>query len=215
LRFWGPFGHSDASYVMKKPVQKHPTDKQLIREAAKGDHKAFATLVHRYEDLVFRFSFKVCRDKEEAREALQDTFVNVYRNLASFKGQSKFSTWVYSIVTNNCLMKRRKRKLDTLLESLDSPPFEGEASAREHPAPWDETPVEVLMKKEFQAQLDRAILKLPVDYRLVFVLRDLEGKSTEETAQILKLSTEAAKSRLRRARAFLRQQLSPYMERVD
>ncbi|MDH3252603.1 MAG: sigma-70 family RNA polymerase sigma factor, partial [Ignavibacteria bacterium] len=76
---------------------------------------------------------------------------------------------------------------------------------------WDETPVEELLTQELRGQLDAAILKLPIDYRIVFVLRDIEGKSAEETAQILRISVEATKSRLRRARAFLRERLSPYM----
>ena len=187
------------------------TDEELIRAASKGDKSSFSALVRRYEDTVFKFSFKVCRDKEKAEEALQDTFINVYRKLGSFDGKSKFSTWLYSIVTNNCLMKRRRRKLDTLMESMDEPPTNGDGSFIDHVARWDETPSDLLLKKEFQHLLNGAILKLPVDYRVVFVLRDLEGKSTEETAEILKISGEAAKSRLRRARAFLRTQLSLYM----
>lgn len=187
------------------------SDAKLIKAAAKGDRSAFTALVKRYEDTVYSFSYKVCRDKEKAEEALQDTFVNVYRKLGSFDGKSKFSTWLYSIVTNNCLMKHRKRKLDGLFESLDEPPVNNDGTFSERIAQWDETPADVLLKKEFQAHLDKAVLKLPLEYRLVFVLRDLEGKSGEETAKILRISEEAAKSRLRRARAFLRIELTPYM----
>lgn len=187
------------------------TDEQLIHAITQGDKAAFTSLVKRYEDTVYRFSYKMCRDKEKAEETLQDTFINVYRKLDSFDQRSKFSTWLYSIVTNNCLMKRRRRKMEDLLESLDDPPTNDDGSFLEHIARWEETPADVLMNKEYQTLLDKAILKLPVDYRIVFVLRDLEGKSTEETAEILKISIEATKSRLRRARAFLRTQLSPYM----
>ena len=187
------------------------TDDELIHAIRLGDKAAFTSLVRRYEDTVYKFSYKVCRDSGKAEEALQDTFINVYRKLDSFDGKSKFSTWLYSIVTNNCLMKQRKRKLDDLLESLDDPRTNEDGSFLEQVAPWDETPADVLMKKEFQTILDNAIMKLPVNYRLVFVLRDLEGKSTEETAEILKISEEATKSRLRRARAFLRTELGPYM----
>lgn len=187
------------------------TDERLIRAAVHGDKAAFSTLVKRYEETVYRFSYKVCRDKEKAEEALQDTFVNVYRKLDSFDGKSKFSTWLYSIVTNNCLMKRRRRKVDELLESLDDPPVGADGRFTEHVPRWDETPADILIKKEFQSRLDDAVLKLPVDYRVVFVLRDLEGKSGEETSAILGISLEAVKSRLRRARAFLRSELAPYM----
>ncbi len=187
------------------------TDEKLIQAAVNGDKSAFSALVKRYEDTVYRFSYKVCRDREKAEEALQDTFINVYRKLDSFDGKSKFSTWLYSIVTNNCLMKRRRRKLDDILESLDDPLMNDDGSFAEHIARWDETPADVLIKKEFQTYLDKALLTLPVEYRVVFVLRDLEGKSGDETARILGISEEAAKSRLRRARAFLRTQLAPYM----
>jgi RNA polymerase sigma-70 factor (ECF subfamily) len=187
------------------------TDEALISAAAKGDKRAFSALVKRYEDTVFRFSYKVCRDRAKAEEALQDTFVNVYRKLDSYDGKSKFSTWLYSIVTNNCLMKHRRRKLDALLESLDEPPTNDDGTFVEHVARWDETPADLLIKKELHARLDKAVLKLPVEYRIVFVLRDLEGKSGEETARILGISEEAMKSRLRRARAFLRAELTPYM----
>jgi RNA polymerase sigma-70 factor (ECF subfamily) len=189
------------------------TDQQLIGAARKGDRQAFTALVNRYEQTVYRFAFKMCRDPEKARETLQDTFINVYRKLRSFDGKSKFSTWLYAIVTNNCLMKQRRRKIQELedpLEIYDDPPDQDGARGRAAIARWDETPADLLLTKELRQKLDRAISKLPVDYRVVFVLRDVEGKSTEETATILALSVEATKSRLRRARAFLRDQLHPY-----
>ncbi|MBI4536188.1 MAG: sigma-70 family RNA polymerase sigma factor [Ignavibacteriae bacterium] len=196
---------------MKASKNNAKTDDQLLRGAKEGDRAAFSELVKRYEDMVYKFSFKVCRNKDEAEEALQDTFVNVYKNLSSFDGRSKLSTWLYRIVINNCLMKKRRRKLDDLMESYDEPPA-GENSKHNARIPrWDETPADLLLNKEFHELLEEAILKLPVDYRIVFVLRDIEGRSTEEAAKILGISHEAAKSRLRRARAFLRDQLAPYM----
>ena len=190
---------------------KKASDQSLIQAANKGDQKAFAALIRRYEETVYKFSFKVCRDREKAEETLQDTFVNVFRKLDTFDGRSKFSTWLYTIVSNNCLMKRRRRKLHALEESLeifDDPP---DSRNQQQPAGWDKTPAEVLLDKELQTLLDQAIVKLPVEYRLVFVLRDVEGRPTRETASILNISEEATKSRLRRARAFLRDQLDPYM----
>ncbi len=184
-------------------------DKELIQKARTGDERAFTELIQRYEDMVYSFSYKVCRDKEKAEETLQDTFINVYKNLSSFKGRSKFSTWLYSIVANNCLMKHRKRKLDDLWVSLDQPPMlEGDGHQI---TAWDATPAEMLMDKELREKMDTAILMLPSDYRIVFVLRDIEGRSTEEVAKILKLSVPAVKSRLRRARVFLRNQLNEYL----
>ena len=188
-------------------------DDELISLARKGDSRAFTELVRRYEETVYRFSYKICRDSEAASETLQDTFINVYRKLKSFDGKSKFSTWLYTIVTNNCLMKRRKTKRDELEESLeayDAPPVHG-APPRPQPAQKVDTPADIVIGRELKTVLEDAMARLPEDYRMVFYMRDVEGRSTEETAGVLGLSTEATKSRLRRARAFLRDQLQPYM----
>ncbi len=196
-----------------KDVSALPED-QLIRFASDGDRAAFTELVKRYEETVYRFSLKLCRDPGRAEEVLQDTFINVFRKLRSFDGKSKFSTWLYTIVTNNCLMRRRKRKLEELedsLEELDNPATDNEGRFARRVARWDETPADLMLKKELKSVLDDAIRRLPELYRAVFVLRDIEGNSTEETARILKISVEATKSRLRRARAFLRNALDPYM----
>jgi RNA polymerase sigma-70 factor (ECF subfamily) len=188
---------------------KEHSDAQLIRAARGGDHRAFTALATRYEETLYRFAFKMCRDRQKAAETLQDTFISLFRKLDSFDGRSKFSTWLYTIVTNNCLMKQRRRKMRDLedpLEAYDEPEGTRDGRQRGPVARWEETPADLLANKELRAALDRAIKGLPV----VFVLRDVEGKSTEETAKILKLSVEATKSRLRRARAFLRDQLHPF-----
>ncbi len=193
-------------------------DAQLLAKAKSGDQKAFAQLVRQYEQMVYSFSFKVCRDKEQAEETLQDTFVNVFRKLHQFDGKAKFSTWLYSIVTNNCMMKRRKTKLEQASVSVDEPTMphhehasDGEEKTGNAIQDWRSTPIEEVMNKELRERLDEAILKLPLDYRLVFLLRDVEGQSAEETAKIMKLTVPAVKSRLRRARVFLREQLNEYM----
>lgn len=189
-------------------------DDDLIRLARDGDARAFTELVRRYEETVYRFSYKICRDPDAASETLQDTFINVYRKLKTFDGKSKFSTWLYTIVTNNCLMKRRKRKSDMLedpLEAYDAPPAHGTGAAQQRPIQAAETPADVVIGRELKGILEEAMARLPEDYRVVFVMRDVEGRSTEETAGVLGLSVEATKSRLRRARAFLRDQLQPYM----
>jgi RNA polymerase sigma-70 factor, ECF subfamily len=197
-----------------KRAEPIATDEELIREARLGDKSAFNSLVKRYEETVFRFSLKLCRDKGRAEEVLQDTFINVYRKLGSFDGKAKFSTWLYTIVANNCLMKRRKRKLQGLedpLELLDDPASSPDGKFARQVVRWEDSPADILLGKELRRLLDEAILKLPEIYRAVFILRDVEGKSNDETATMLNISREAAKSRLRRARAFLREQLDPYM----
>jgi RNA polymerase sigma-70 factor, ECF subfamily len=190
------------------------TDEALVRNARGGDEQAFVQLVKRYEQTVYSFAFKVCRNEDKAAETMQDTFVNMYRKLGQYRSRSKFSTWLYSIVANNCLMKNRRGKLDRALDSIDEhlPVAEhGDAGAGDHALQWKETPLDQAMTSELRDLLDDAVQKLPMDYRTVFVLRDIEGQSASETARILKLSIPAVKSRLRRARVFLREQLDGYM----
>jgi RNA polymerase sigma-70 factor (ECF subfamily) len=187
---------------------------RLIAAARKGDGRAFSELVRRYEQTVYRYAYKLCRDREKAEETFQDTFINVYRKLGTFDGRSRFSTWLYAIVTNNCLMRHSRRKIREIeesLEALESPATAGDGSFAHEIARWEETPADIMLDRELRAQIEKAIGKLPPEYRIVFTLRDMEGKSTEETAKIVGISNEAAKSRLRRARAFLRDQLTPYM----
>jgi RNA polymerase sigma-70 factor, ECF subfamily len=200
---------------MKYNTPTHPEpDPRLLKNARNGNHKAFAEIVRTYEDLVYSFAFKVCRNKDKASETLQDTFVNVYRKINQFDHRSKFTTWLYSIVTNNCLMKNRRTKLDEASISIDSAPFShgnDDHHRDEVIQEWKSTPLDKVMNSELKDLLDTAIQKLPGDYRIVFILRDIEGRSAEETAKILKLSVPAVKSRLHRARVFLREQLNQYM----
>ncbi len=197
----------------------HETEHTLLRRAAEGDERAFAKLVRAHEDMVYRFAYSVCRDEDKATETVQDTFINVYRKLKQFDGRSKFSTWLYSIVVNNCLMKRRRGKLQRAMLSIDTPegfrddPLTDEQGNIIQTVPsWKETPHDLAVNEELKAILHRAILKLPMEYRVVFILRDVEGQTAEEVAKILKLSVPAVKSRLRRARMFLREQLHEYMK---
>ncbi|MFZ1081762.1 MAG: sigma-70 family RNA polymerase sigma factor [Candidatus Kryptoniota bacterium] len=181
---------------------------ELIRRAKSGDKKAFGKLIKEYEKTVYSFAFKICRDKEKAEEAMQETFINAYRGLKTFSGNSKFSTWLYRIVTNNCLMMHRKKSHEPIVSLEDTDLFRdtGELQVPH----WGETPQDAILSKELKEILDKAIQKLPLEYRIVFVMRDIEGLSTEEVGKSLKLSIPAIKSRLHRARLFLRNELNPY-----
>jgi RNA polymerase sigma-70 factor (ECF subfamily) len=188
----------------------------LLKNVCAGNHRAFTELVRRYENLVYSFAFKICRNKEKAAETLHDTFINVYRKLDQFDHRSKFTTWLYSIVTNNCMMKSRRTKLEEASVSFseiqmphDDHGDHSHRSLKIHE--WKSTPLDRVMNAELKSMLDEAIQKLPIDYRVVFILRDIEGRSAEEAANILKLTIPAVKSRLRRARVFLREQLNEYM----
>jgi RNA polymerase sigma-70 factor (ECF subfamily) len=204
--------------MSREQKELHENELDLVRKARKGDEQAFSRLVKKYESTVYNFAFKVCRNEEKATETLQDTFVNVYRKLDQFNGKAKFSTWLYQIVTNNCLMKRRRSKLDQSSVSIESSEDiqkqDVDTEIMFHPTAltMKQTPQDEVMNKELRDHLDAAILKLSMEYRIVFILRDVEGNSSEEVAKILKLSVPAVKTRLRRARIFLREQLQEYME---
>lgn len=206
--------HTGGIIFVKPRELKSLSEDRLIGAARGGDRRAFSELVRRYEETVYRYAFKLCRDREKAEETLQDTFINVYRKLSTFDGRAKFSTWLYTIVTNNCLMKHRSRKsraLEESLEALEDPASWPGGKFPHGIARWEETPADLVLARELRVQIESAIRKLPPDYRIVFTLRDMEGKSTEETSAIVGISGEATKSRLRRARAFLRAELAPYM----
>lgn len=184
-------------------------DFALVKAAQKGETKALQTLVKKYEETVYRFSFKVCRNENDAQDTQQEAFLNILKSLKSFSFKSNFSTWIYRIVSNSCLMKFRKEKRDRMesFEEFDTMEDRVQETYKE----WDYTPADQLLSEELKDQMDKAILALPPIYRLVFVLKDLEGLKIEEIAQSLEISVAATKARLRRARLFLRDKLEPYM----
>lgn len=140
---------------------------------------------------------------------MQETFLSMIKSLHQFDGKSKLSTWLYRIVMNNCLMDLRKKKHNFI--SLDDD--ESEIPEDKLIPDWSNVPSDVIENAELKKILDEAINKLPLDYRVVFILRDVNGLSTEETAGIAELSVPAVKSRLHRARAFLRNELSKVLEK--
>jgi RNA polymerase sigma-70 factor (ECF subfamily) len=179
------------------------TESELIKKAQDGDTKALTELVKRYEQTIYNFSFKVCRDREKAEHTMQETFMSMVKSIKQFSGRSKFSTWLYTIVSNHCLMMARAQK-NKHYASIDD---ENSLIDESHIADWKVTPEKVTENNELKKILDKAIDKLPYDYRIVFVLRDVEGLSTAETGKIVGLTVPAVKSRLHRARAFLRKEL--------
>lgn len=189
---------------------KHQIDEvDLINKAQSGDKIALGELVRNYEKTVYNFAFKICRDPEKAENTMQETFLSMIKSLHQFDGKSKLSTWLYRIVMNHCLMDLRKKKHNFI--SLDDD--ESDIPEDKLIPDWSNVPSDVTENAELKRILDEAINKLPLDYRVVFVLRDVNGLSTEETAGIAELSVPAVKSRLHRARAFLRNELSKVLEK--
>ncbi len=179
-------------------------EKELVQLAQAGDRKALSELVKSHEQTVYNFAFKICRDKEKAENTMQETFLSMVKNISQFSGDSKLSTWLYRIVANHCMMAARSQKKFTFVE------VETEESLFDEKYISDSTrlPDVSIENDELRKQLDNAINKLAPEYRLVFLLRDVEEQSTEETAKITGLSVAAVKSRLHRARAFLRNELT-------
>ena len=178
-------------------------EQQLILEAQAGNNNALAELIKKYEKTVYSFAFKVCRNPEKAQNIMQETFMSMVKSLKQFDGKSKLSTWLYKITVNHCLMEYRKRKRE-FVSFDDDDALISESSI----ADWDSIPSLSIENKELKKVLDEAIQKLSPEYRIVFLLRDVEGLSTEETGKITELSVPAVKSRLHRARAFLRKEIS-------
>ena len=184
----------------------------LVVQARDGDDKAFAELVRRYEGKIFRLAQHVTQNREDAEDVLQETFMKAYEHLDQFKGDSKFYTWIVRIAVNQALMKLRRRKTDKSV-SLDETIDTGEDTLVREIAAWDEDPEQRFSRDELGTILDSAIHSLEPPYRSVFVLRDIEELSTEETADALNLSVPAVKSRLLRARLQLREKLTRYFKR--
>src|SRR6266705_5776749 len=195
---------------MTASPQASGTDESIILAQARlGDAKAFTELLRRYEGKIFRLAQHITQNREDAEDVLQETFLKAYEHLDQFKGDSKFYTWIVRIAVNQALMKLRRRKTDKTV-SLDETIDTGEDTITREIAAWDESPEQQFSREELGGILDTAVRSLEPLYRSVFVLRDIEDLSTEETAEALGLSVPAVKSRLLRARLQLRERLSRY-----
>jgi RNA polymerase sigma-70 factor (ECF subfamily) len=184
----------------------------LVAQAKAGDQNAFAELVNRYERKIYRLAKNITRNDEDAEDVLQDAFLKAYTHLDNFKGDSKFYTWIVRIAVNEALMRLRKRKTDRSVP-LDEPVDLGEETVAREIAVWEDNPEQQYSQEEWRRILDEAVESLKPDFRTVFVLRDIEELSTEETAETLGISVPAVKSRLLRARLALRERLTRQFKR--
>jgi RNA polymerase sigma-70 factor (ECF subfamily) len=184
----------------------------VVAQARQGDATAFSELLRRYEGKIFRLALHITQNREDAEDVLQETFLKAYEHLDQFQGQSKFYTWIVRIAVNQALMKLRKRKSDRSV-SLDDTIDTGEDTVAREIAGWDENPEQQYSREELSRILGGAVDDLAPIYRAVFVLRDVDELSTEETADALGLSVPAVKSRLLRARLQLRDKLTRFFKR--
>ena len=185
---------------------------KLVDAARGGDVGAFEQLVKRYDRNVFRIAQHITQNREDAEDVVQDAFLKAFQNLGQFQGQSKFYTWLVRIAVNEALMRLRRRRPERMV-SIDEDVKTEEDSIPREIADWSPNPEQLYNQGELKEILQKTIQGLPPSFRTVFILRDVEGLSTEETADALGLSVPAVKSRLLRARLQLRERLTKYFKR--
>jgi RNA polymerase sigma-70 factor (ECF subfamily) len=191
--------------------EQHP-DVALVERVRGGDVSAYDTLVRKYERQIFRISLHITQNREDAEDVMQDAFLKAYQKLDQFQGNSKFYTWLVRIAVNESLMRLRKRRTGKMV-SIDEDMETEEGSVPRDLADWAPDPEQNYNQAELAEILRKTIQGLPQGFRVVFALRDVEGLSTEETAETLGLSVPAVKSRLLRARLQLRERLSRYFHK--
>lgn len=182
----------------------------LVARAKKGDKVALSQLVNKYSERIYNLALRILRNHEDAEDVLQETFLTVVQKLDTFNGRSGFFTWIYRIATNASLMRLRTKKF-TFHNLNDDTDFQESIESRVF-IDWSQDPSLNIFDKEVKSKIDQAVNNLSDIYRSVFILRDIEGLSIKETSEILNITQENVKIRLRRARQFLRDRLSDYFE---
>jgi RNA polymerase sigma-70 factor (ECF subfamily) len=197
-----------------QPKVDEPVSEELmlVNAARGGDVASFEQLVKKYDRNVFRIAQHITQNREDAEDVVQDAFLKAFTNLGQFQGQSKFYTWLVRIAVNEALMRLRRRRPERMV-SLDEDINTGEDTIPREVADWSPNPEQLYNQSELREILQKTVQGLPPSFRTVFVLRDVEGLSTEETADALGLSIPAVKSRLLRARLQLRERLAKYFKK--
>jgi len=199
--------------MQKFPQRKKISDEdtELVNAINSGDGSLFYDLVKKYEQKLYNFGLRMCGETRDAEDMVQETFLNVYRYLADFRSESKFKNWLYRIASSTCIKKKRRSKFAPQKEiSLEDFMPEDKENIPDSLPPWASEPLEKVLNDELSGNIRKAILSLPEKYRIVLVLRDIEGFGTEETAQILSIKPASVKVRLHRARLFLKEKLKDY-----
>jgi RNA polymerase sigma-70 factor (ECF subfamily) len=190
-------------------VNDKTRDTLALDALREGDRAEFARMMEQYSPMIYRLGLKMLNNPQDAEDILQETFIKAYKHIHKFDGRSSVSTWLYRIATNEALMTLRKKRPDTV--SFDMPSaHDTEPQEPLQIVDWCCLPEEEYLTAEGRLRLDQAAERLPESLRIVFVLRDMEGLSTRETAEVLQISEMAVKTRLSRARLRLREDLSMY-----
>jgi len=189
------------------------SDQELIDLMKGGDELAFAELVDRYSQKVHNLAIRLTRSEEDTEEVLQDVFVTIYRKIASFEAKSAFSSWLYRITVNTAFMKLRRYRRQNLI-SFDE--YEMHLEDKIHSNGNGTSQLTSLgSQDELRQTIQRAVNKLPYEYKLIFILRDVDGLSNQAVSEIMQLSVAAIKSRLHRSRLILRKRLRSFYEDIS
>ncbi len=196
-----------------EPAAAFLDDNILLEGLRNGSPEAVEALFDRFHGKIYGLAMSILKNESDAEEATQDVFMTVFRKAFTFKGDSALYSWIYRICVNACLMRLRSRKRSETVSIEDYLPVFTDGGMHASPVgDWSKEVERKMLDKELGAVIRKFTEKLSEKYRVVFVLSDVEGLSNEETAQILGLTVPAVKSRLHRARLYLREQLSRYLQ---
>ena len=200
--------HAMANSLPMRPSPDRNTEAQVIAAILDGETHLFHDLIRPYERTLFSMAMALLRNPEEAEDVAQETFLKALRNLHSYRAEARFSTWLVSIALNDVRSRLRRHRA---FESLDDLPDETDRVAPELLRDWREVPSEVLERLEVRKLLQEAVTELPLIYREVFLLREVEELSISESAEALGISAASVKVRLHRARIMLQRRLAPHV----
>lgn len=189
--------------------RQEDSDLLVIQKFREGCQTSFEQIISRYESKVYNLAMRLTRNPEDAEEVLQDVFITIYRKIEGFEGKAKFSSWLYRITVNAAFMKLRKRKQEQSVPVEDLLPYLQNKAVSEAHTSGTRSDARAL-NVEIREALEQAIMKVPGEYRAVFILRDIDGLSNKEVGEILDISIPAVKSRLHRSRLMLRKKLRRY-----
>jgi RNA polymerase sigma-70 factor, ECF subfamily len=185
----------------------------LAQKLIKGDIEAFDRFVEIYQKKIYALAYNMTHNQMDAQDVTQEVFLTIFRKAHTFQGKSAFSSWVYRVALNAVYMKLRSKKKDQSISVEDAfPSFNGAGYHQEVIRDWSENAESLMFSNETKNVIQTAVDQLPEKEKIAFLLRDVEGLSTEEAAEALDLSISAVKSRLHRARLILRKKLSGYFE---
>ena len=197
-----------ARMIALEPAAEQFSEETLIRRVRNGEHELFYDLIRPYERRVYGAAFAILRNEADAEDVAQEAVLKAFRHIQQFRAEARFSTWLIQITVNEARMRRRKAHANIMEPIAGRPDEEGNYTPRDF-ADWREIPSETLERKEVRQKLAQALAELGQIYREVFVLRDMQHLSIEETAKALAISPASVKTRLLRARLMLRDLLAP------